>query len=789
MKLEEAKNLLLTNKIIFPLSKGSVGFKVNPFFVRRGVSLEEELQKYPDLYNFLLTFPSLQEGLYRCYHLLEKVPTCKFCGKELYFTKVEYSRTCGARECVNKLNFETKVRNNPEDPYNTKKQKESWKNRTGEQKEAAKLKTRQTCLEKYGVENPNQSEEIKERAKQNCLKKYGVTNVSYLKETVEKRKQTNLKNFGETSVFKTEKFKEDLKKHNLEKYGVEHVGQAEEIKEKIKQTCLEKYGVEYAFQAEGTKENIRQTNLKRYGVPVVTQLSEFKEKSRQTCLKKYGVKYATQNKEVRNKTKETIRKKVEENLNYWRDIGDKRKETLTSNWGTLEDYYSHAWEKQKDTLEKKYGSLENAYKLREEKSQENCLKKLGVKHYNQTKEFREKCRSEAKEALQEFRGKNPSYIPLKDLEFEDSLREFFEQHNVSFNRRALLVEESAQSLGYEIRNFVYKESNIIYKFKGIDLQDLSLEKFLPTFEKEVDKNFKAFLASAYRSEGEKEVYEYIKSLIDEEVYFQSRNIIKDPEGGKLELDIYIPSRKLAIEYNGCYWHSTENLKDKKYHLKKTLMCEKLEIRLIHIWDFEWNYEKEKIKSFLKNILQEKTKVGARKCVLHKLSKNEEKQFLKTQHLQGYKKSLVCYGLFYQNELIQLMSFSKARYRKKVQYELLRLCTKEGYIIIGGAQRLLNAFTKEYSPKSIISYCNREKFKGDVYKELGFKEESLSPNIFYVKFFENSFSKFSSNSLARVGADKLIGTNEGKGSDNVEIVKENGYMEISGVGQQAFLLTF
>lgn len=73
MTLPEAKSTLLNNKIIFPLSKGSVGFKVNPFFVRRGSSLEEEIKKFPELYNFLLAFPSLQEGLYRCYHLLERV--------------------------------------------------------------------------------------------------------------------------------------------------------------------------------------------------------------------------------------------------------------------------------------------------------------------------------------------------------------------------------------------------------------------------------------------------------------------------------------------------------------------------------------------------------------------------------------------------------------------------------------------------------------------------------------------------------------------------------------------
>jgi hypothetical protein len=54
----------------------------------------------------------------------------------------------------------------------------------------------------------------------------------------------------------------------------------------------------------------------------------------------------------------------------------------------------------------------------------------------------------------------------------------------------------------------------------------------------------------------------------------------------LELDIYLPEKNLAIEFDGLFWHNSNN-KFKNYHLKKTLLCEKQGIQLIHIFEYEW----------------------------------------------------------------------------------------------------------------------------------------------------------------------------------------------------------
>ena len=79
------------------------------------------------------------------------------------------------------------------------------------------------------------------------------------------------------------------------------------------------------------------------------------------------------------------------------------------------------------------------------------------------------------------------------------------------------------------------------------------------------------------SHGEKEVRKFILEELGLVALHNSREVIHP-----LELDVYVPSKKLAIEFNGNYWHSEEYL-NKNYHRDKTLNCAKNGIRLIHIF--------------------------------------------------------------------------------------------------------------------------------------------------------------------------------------------------------------
>lgn len=75
-----------------------------------------------------------------------------------------------------------------------------------------------------------------------------------------------------------------------------------------------------------------------------------------------------------------------------------------------------------------------------------------------------------------------------------------------------------------------------------------------------------------------------------------------------ELDIVIPEIKLALEFNGIWYHSTEAGTPSGYHLMKTELCEAQNYRLIHIWEDEWDKDKESIKEKLTWIFKGKEEI-------------------------------------------------------------------------------------------------------------------------------------------------------------------------------------
>jgi len=175
----------------------------------------------------------------------------------------------------------------------------------------------------------------------------------------------------------------------------------------------------------------------------------------------------------------------------------------------------------------------------------------------------------------------------------------------------------------------------------------------------------------------------------------------------LEVDLYIPDLKLAIEFDGLYWHSDDILLDRNYHLSKTQKCEEQGIQLIHIFENEWIYKQDIVKSRLKNLLgvYDKT-VYARKCEVREVDSKASRAFQEENHIQGAVNAKASLGLFYENELISLMAFGKCRFDKKHEWEMLRFCNKLGYHVPGAAGKLLKHFEKNYQPKSLVSYADR-----------------------------------------------------------------------------------
>jgi hypothetical protein len=196
-----------------------------------------------------------------------------------------------------------------------------------------------------------------------------------------------------------------------------------------------------------------------------------------------------------------------------------------------------------------------------------------------------------------------------------------------------------------------------------------------------------------------------------------------------ELDFYIPSLNVAFECNGLYWHSEAGHGiNRHYHVNKTKLCAVYGIQLVHIFENEWNYKRDIVKSIISNLLNTTpSRVFARKCEIRHVTPSDKDVFLADNHLQGPDKSSVKLGLYHTEELVSLMTFRKSsRFDKHVEWELMRFCNKRNTVVMGGAARLFKRFIQENSPKSIVSYSDRRYFTGEIYQTLNFTFIQWSP---------------------------------------------------------------
>ena len=505
-----------------------------------------------------------------------------------------------------------------------------------------------------------------------------------------KRYVDNIKKYG---IFSCSRKCANIKrkKTNLEKYGVENVSSNQIIKDKKVQTCLNNYGVENYTQTNNYKEKYKKTCLEKYGVENANQSDIVKEKIKITCLEKYGVTSPLKNTEIMNKLiKNNLEKYGTEFYMSTEEFKEKSKQTNLDRYG-VEKYYN--FEKITNTNIERYGDWYTKTDEYKAKTLKTNMEKYG--------EINPNCNKNIKNKSNETRKINR----LKELE------------------------------KYNIVNINYDEG--VYTFRCDSGCEHTFDINYDTMKNRRTYNIKlCTICNNYliRSGDENNIYDFIKENYYGKIIQSSRKIITP-----LELDIYIPELKLAFEFNGLFWHN-EITKEKNYHLNKTEKCEKQGIQLIHIWEDDWIYKQEIVKSIILNKLgMNNTKIYARKCEIKEISDNNLiRDFLNQNHLQGHIGSKIKIGLYFQDELISLMTFGNRRVAmgKKItnqnEYELLRFCDKLNTNVIGGASKLFKYFIRNYSPKEITTYADRSFSQGKLYEILGFTLQSKTePNYYYI----------------------------------------------------------
>lgn len=218
-----------------------------------------------------------------------------------------------------------------------------------------------------------------------------------------------------------------------------------------------------------------------------------------------------------------------------------------------------------------------------------------------------------------------------------------------------------------------------------------------------------------------ELQEYIKSIYNGIISVNNRSIISP-----YELDIYIPDKNLAIEYNGTYWHTSNNI-DKKAHHNKSKLCEENGIRLIHIFEYEWENDRQRpvLENIIKSALGITKTVYARKMKIIEKPSSEMREFFDKNNIQGFRggKTAICLadekGEVYMSYIMGKAFFGKGKY----EWEVIRGATKLGYTVVGGASKIWKYFIETYKPNSCVYYVDYNYFNGKSLENL--------PNMEYI----------------------------------------------------------
>jgi 3D (Asp-Asp-Asp) domain-containing protein len=410
-------------------------------------------------------------------------------------------------------------------------------------------------------------------------------------------------------------------------------------------------------------------------------------KSEKTSYEKYGVSNPMKNNEVKEKLKQTILNKYgvdhfSKTPNYKKTF----KKTCISKWGTTNPFSNQEVKnKIKNTNLERLGvnyPMQNKDVVL--KSEQTCIDNWGKKRYSETDNYKNIIDNKTKKRFSINLGNEYNIVEYINNIFTIDHKKC----NTQFTTHKGLIYTR-----YRTNKIICTNCNPI----GLVNSSLEIEvrNFLDDYNVEYVTNTKSLLNGT-------------------------------------ELDIFIPSYNVALEINGVYWHS-ELFKDKFYHTRKTLTCLDKGIDLIHIWEDDWLYKKDIIKSIILNRLNmTPNKIWARNCKISLIDTKNAKEFLNKNHIQGYSLSSIKIGLLYNNELVSLMTFKQKNINTKKEYELTKFCNKINYNVIGGASKLFNHFTKNNNLDTIISHVDISQFLGSIYKILGFKKLSLSkPNYYWV----------------------------------------------------------
>ena len=569
-------------------------------------------------------------------------------------------------------------------------------------------KSKSTCIEKYGSENPMQNDSIKKRLNESIMNKYGVDNISKLDYIKDKKAKTQLENYG----YEYNSQRPEIKKRISDNMRDINLSLKDKRNINLSQywlTKLEKVGINFLYRKNGSI--------------LVIRCSE-------------GHDYEIKNGYLND------RMKWNNNICTICNPILKIQKIVFDNDSFLQraiHIHQHEYE------------YLSEYKKSNQKIDILCKKCLNI--------FKQSPSSH-------LNGSRCPYcygsISIKESKWLDSM-------NIPNNHRQTIIKIDDRKYNVDAYDPV---TNTIYEFYGNYWHGNPKIYKPSEINKTIGKRFGELYTNTLIREGIFTDYGYkvvsiwedefnIEKDIQNNVEFNSlvnfiRSIYSENivENYNQHFNIYLPDKNLIISFNKLNYELNRNyLKDKYLFFKKE------GIRVINILEDDWIYKKSIICSQIRYLLENVyiKSIYARKCYIKEITQKESKYFLDNNHLQGYVSSVYSIGLFYINEMVSVMSFDKSEGRRRMnenEWNLNRFSSKIDTSVIGGFSKLLNYFLKNINPNRIISYADLSWSSGDIYFKNNFKLINMIPPDYKWVVLNRKYNKqkFKKSNLIGMGYD-------------------------------------
>jgi len=505
--------------------------------------------------------------------------------------------------------------------------------------------------------------------------------------------------------------------------------------------------IKCANSDERKKKKTEETWIKKYGSLEARKI-HLKEATKATFIKRYGYasNFHNSNFQKNNSLKAHSKKATE-----------KRKKTNKERYGTEFTFQSEIIKRKiKRKFVENYGCHPSQSDKVKRKIKETVKKRYGVDNVSQLKAIVEKRENTC---MQRYGVSNPSQRHIKNLDL--------------WNNSSFIKE-----------NFINSDGTIRYRemmsFFGINN--------LTNIRCHLNRIGIPYKPYRGHSRFEVEIKDFLESIGIDKIELNVRNVIPP-----FEIDVYVPEKKIGIEFHSMIWHSFG------YHPNNAYMEGKLKSRLwekankasqkgillLQIFENEWNNpNKQKI---WESVISSKfglfkKKIYARNCNIIKLSQKEANNFYYDNHLQGgIVGGNLHIGLLFKNMLVACMSFGKSRFGNQDTIELLRYCNLKYISVVGGFSKLL----KHNGNCKIISFANRRWSNGSVYEINNFKLLSITKPNFWVFHQDDIYSLKHRISFQRYKLKKLL-PNFNSNLSTSENLYIHGYRRIYDAGNLKYL---